>query len=82
MKSLERDALTSSDILYALSVNINEKIRINPAVPRHPHRPILSTMELTHKPAKALVILVNPLIGENHFALSSGVEIELMNDQY
>ncbi len=38
-------------------------------LPNAPGKPTDFTTRLTPNPAKALVILVNPLIGLNHFAL-------------
>jgi hypothetical protein len=74
--------LTASAREYAVSVKIKLEIKMNPATINAPGNPTFSTRALTVRPAAALVKLVNPLIGENHFELWSGVKIDAMKDQY
>ena len=74
--------LTASEIRYALSVKIKLEVRMHPAMPKAPGKPTYSTMDFTPNPEIALVMLVSPLMGENHFALCSGFNVEAMKDQY
>ena len=66
---LYKHKLTASEIVYAFSVKIKLVTKIAPERPKAPGNPIFSTNDLIPNPDTALVILVKPLIGENHLAL-------------